>query len=57
MRLFSYPTENVTTEERMFRAGQLHYSGVPSDKIATYKETNNPALRIQPRLGTYFLPP
>ena len=49
-----YPTENVTTEERMFRAGQLHYSGVPSDKIATYKETNNPALRIQPYLGTYF---
>ena len=49
-----YPTENVTTEERMFRAGQLHYSGVPSDKIATYKEANNPALRIQPYLGTYF---
>ena len=49
-----YPTENVTTEERMFRAGQLHYSGVPSDKIATYKEANNPSLRIQPYLGTYF---
>ena len=49
-----YPTENVTTEERMFRAGQLHYSGVPSDKIATYKQANNPALRIQPYLGTYF---
>ena len=49
-----YPTENVTTEERMFRAGQLHYSGIPSDKIATYKEAEDPALRIQPYLGTYF---
>lgn len=32
-----YPTENVPTEERMFRAGQLHYSGIPSDKIAVYR--------------------
>ena len=53
-QIIFYPTENVTTEERMFRAGQLHYSGVPSDKIATYKESKNPALRIQPYLGTYF---
>ena len=49
-----YPTENVTTEERMFRAGQLHYSGIPSDKIAVYKAAEDPALRIQPYLGTYF---
>ena len=49
-----YPTENVTTEERMFRAGQLHYSGIPSDKIAVYKTTANPSLRIQPYLGIYF---
>jgi len=49
-----YPTENVTTEERMFRAGQLHYSGIPSDKIAVYKAAQDPALRIQPYLGTYF---
>jgi oligopeptide transport system substrate-binding protein len=34
-----YPTENVTTEERMFRAGQLHYSGIPSDKIEVYTES------------------
>ena len=49
-----YPTENVTTEERMFRAGQLHYSGIPSDKIESYKEANDPSLRIQPYLGIYF---
>ena len=49
-----YPTENVTAEERMFRAGQLHYSGIPSDKIEVYKKEGNPSLRIQPYLGIYF---
>lgn len=49
-----YPTENVTTEERMFRAGQLHYSGIPSDKIEAYKQAGDPSLRIQPYLGIYF---
>jgi oligopeptide transport system substrate-binding protein len=49
-----YPTENVTTEERMFRAGQLHYSGIPSDKIQAYSQSNDPSLRIQPYLGVYF---
>lgn len=49
-----YPTENVTTEERMFRAGQLHYSGIPSDKIEVYTQNKDPSLRIQPYLGIYF---
>jgi oligopeptide transport system substrate-binding protein len=49
-----YPTENVTTEERMFRAGQLHYSGIPSDKIQAYSQSAEPSLRIQPYLGVYF---
>ena len=50
-----YPTENVSTEERMFRAGQLHVTGsLPADKIAVYKKTNPQALRISPYLGTYF---
>ncbi|OUS17981.1 peptide ABC transporter substrate-binding protein [Gammaproteobacteria bacterium 50_400_T64] len=50
-----YPTENVSTEERMFRAGQLHVTGsLPADKIAVYKESNPQALRISPYLGTYF---
>ena len=49
-----YPTENVTTEERMFRAGQLHYSGIPSDKIQAYSQSDDPSLRIQPYLGVYF---
>jgi len=49
-----YPTENITTEERMFRAGQLHYSGIPSDKIQAYSQSDDPSLRIQPYLGVYF---
>lgn len=50
-----YPTENVSTEERMFRAGQLHVTGsLPADKIAVYKKDNPEALRIAPYLGTYF---
>lgn len=54
-RVVFYPTENQTTEERMFRAGQLHYTGdVPIDKIETYRAAKNPALKINPYLGTYF---
>ena len=54
-KIVFYPTENTTTEERMFRAGQLHYTnGVPIDKVATYREANDPALRVNPYLGTYF---
>lgn len=49
-----HPTENITTEERMFRAGQLHYSGIPSDKIQAYSQSDDPSLRIQPYLGVYF---
>ncbi len=50
-----YPTENVSTEERMFRAGQLHRTGsIPIDKIAVYKKENPESLRIAPYLGTYY---
>ena len=42
-----YPTENATTEERMFRAGQLHYTNdVPIDKVQTYREANDTALKV-----------
>lgn len=50
-----YPTENVTAEERMFRAGQLHKSvGVPLNKIPVYRDSGDPSLRIEPYLGTYY---
>lgn len=50
-----YPTENVSTEERMFRAGQLHKtSSLPIDKIKVYRENNPEALRTAAYLGTYY---
>jgi oligopeptide transport system substrate-binding protein len=43
------------TEDRMFRAGQLHVtSTLPSQKCPIYIEENNPDLRIDPYMGTYF---
>ena len=54
-KIVFYPTENVTTEERMFRAGQLHITNdIPADKIQTYQDANDLSLRIDPYLGTYF---
>ena len=50
-----YPTENVVSEERMFRAGQLHRtSTIPADKIPVYLEAKDSSLHIAPYLGTYF---
>jgi oligopeptide transport system substrate-binding protein len=50
-----FPTENVTTEERMFRAGQLHRtSEVPVGKLDYYRQQQPASLRIAPYLGTYF---
>jgi oligopeptide transport system substrate-binding protein len=43
------------TEDRMFRAGQLHLtSTLPSQKCPIYIEEKNPDLRIDPYMGTYF---
>tara|TARA_B100000963_G_scaffold361521_1_gene397412 strand:+ start:3983 stop:5596 length:1614 start_codon:yes stop_codon:yes gene_type:complete len=50
-----YPVSNGMTEDRMFRAGQLHLtSSIPSQKCPIYLEENNPNLRIDPYMGTYF---
>ncbi len=50
-----YPTENSTTEERMFRSGQLHRTeGIPVDRIPVYQAESSPALLLSPYLGTYF---
>jgi oligopeptide transport system substrate-binding protein len=50
-----YPVPNPSTEERMFRAGQLHVTArVPIDKIAVYRARNPGLLHITPYLGTYF---
>ena len=53
--IYFYPISNNTTEERMFRAGQLHITDkVPNEKIAVYRKNQPDALRITPYLGTYF---
>lgn len=50
-----YPTDNLTSEERMFRVGQLHYtSDVPLDKIPGYQEMEDTPYHQAPYLGTYF---
>lgn len=50
-----YPTENLVTEERMFRDGQLHYTNeMVLDKIPVYREENPEVVRIVPWLGSYF---
>lgn len=50
-----YPTENTTTEERMFRSGQLHFtSDLPINKVAEYQREHPDELRLQPYLGTYY---
>ena len=50
-----YPTENVTTEERMFRDGQLHFTeDVPIGKVPVYRQEDPAVLEISPYLGTYY---
>ena len=50
-----YPTENVVSEERMFRVGQLHYTNsVPLGKIPVYKAMTNSPYVQAPYLGTYY---
>ncbi|MGI9229690.1 MAG: peptide ABC transporter substrate-binding protein [Gammaproteobacteria bacterium] len=50
-----YPIDNTTTEEHMFRAGQLHLTNtIPIGKMQAYQQSQDPALRVDPYLGTYY---
>ena len=52
-----YPIENLTTEERMFRAGQLHRTEeVPLEKVASYRQrkTQRPYISL-PILALIFI--
>ena len=50
-----YPVTDEQTEERMFRAGELHVTeGVPSTKVPDYLENSPELIRIDPYIGTYF---
>jgi len=53
--IYFYPIPNKTTEERMFRAGQLHITeDIPSEKISIYKKEHPGVVHITPWVGTYF---
>lgn len=50
-----YPTENLATEERMFRSKQLHVTNdIPVDKIPQYRVNRPEVLHVDPYLGSYF---
>jgi len=50
-----YVTENIVTEERLFRSGQLHYTtDIPLDKIPVYRREAPELLRQDLYLSTYF---
>ena len=48
-------TEDIDTEERSFRAGQLHATyELPQSKIDVYRQQAPELLQISPYLGVYF---
>tara|TARA_R110002049_G_scaffold23490_59_gene82879 strand:- start:2554 stop:4185 length:1632 start_codon:yes stop_codon:yes gene_type:complete len=50
-----YPVENIASEERMFRVGQLHYTNsIPLDKIPVYRAMADSPYVNAPYLGTYY---
>lgn len=50
-----YPTENSSSEERMFRVGQLHYTQtIPLDKIPVYRAKKDSPYVNAPYIGTYY---
>lgn len=50
-----YPIDNLATEERMFRDGQLHVTyELPLDKVGYWKNDPSGSYRSEPYLGIYF---
>ena len=50
-----YPVENYSTEERMFRAGQIHKTfEIPLDKVPYYREHEPEKFLNNAYLGTYY---
>ena len=55
-RIVFFPTESPDTEERDFRAGQLHVTySLPVSKIGAYRREAPDRLRVDPFLQTFFL--
>jgi len=50
-----YPMDNLQTEERSFRAGELHVTNdIPLSKIDVYRRKHPDVLNIHPYCGVYF---
>lgn len=50
-----YPTDSADSEERAFRSGQLHATySLPLSKVQRAERDNNPALRIDRNMETFF---
>ncbi|WP_243391572.1 peptide ABC transporter substrate-binding protein [Pseudohalioglobus lutimaris] len=50
------PVESASTEEKMFRSGQLHAtSTVPNSKVPAYRNAADSPLINSPFMGTYYL--
>ncbi len=50
-----YPIDDLQTEERSFRNGELHWTGdMPINRIDWYRENRPEVLEINPYLGTYY---
>lgn len=48
--------DDTGTEERAFRAGQLHVTeALPPARVASYRAENSEFLRIDPYLGVYYV--
>lgn len=55
-RVIFFPTEQSDTEERNFRAGQVHLTySVPAAKIPVYQQTAPGSLRLDPLLSQLFV--
>lgn len=56
-KIYAYPIEDIATEERMFRSGQIHVAwggDIPTEKIETYQKESPEKIIITPMYGTYF---
>ena len=50
-----YPTDSIDAEERAYRSGQLHATySLPLSKVLPAQRENNPALRLDRNMETYF---
>ena len=55
-RIIFFPTDNTDTEERSFRAGQLHVTRtLPLTKLAAWREHDPAQLRLDPQTQANYL--